>query len=109
MSSEAVRTSDATGLAELIRSREVSATEVTTQALERIRQKDPALNCFTAVLEKSALQHADAVDRLIAIGKDPGPLAGVPIGAKNLFDVAGVATAAGSRIHAERPPVDKDA
>jgi len=109
MSSEAVRIADATGLAELIRSRVVSATEVATEALERIREKDPALNCFTAVFEESALQHAEAVDSLIAMGKDPGPLAGVPIGAKNLFDVAGIATAAGSRIHAERPPADKDA
>ena len=52
---------------------------------------------------------ADAVDAPVARGEDPGPLAGVPFAAKNLFDVAGVATVAGSIIERRRPPAARDA
>src|SRR5208337_4562158 len=48
-------------------------------------------------------------DAAVAAGRDPGPLAGVPFAVKNLFDIAGVTTLAGARIHAGRPPATKDA
>ena len=50
---------DATGIALAIRSRKLTAREITTRALEAIRQHDPALNCFTAVLDDSAMAQAD--------------------------------------------------
>jgi AtzE family amidohydrolase len=92
-----------------IRSKRQSAKETVTAALERISQLDPALNCFTAVLRDSAFAQAEAVDRRIAAGEDPGPLAGVPFAVKNLYDIAGITTVAGSKIHAEKPPAVRDA
>src|SRR5436305_51179 len=62
-----------------------------------------------AVLREAALADADAIDRRLAAGEDPGPLAGVPFAAKNLFDVTGLTTLAGSKINADRPPATRDA
>jgi AtzE family amidohydrolase len=100
---------DARSLAGLIRSKRKSARETALAALERIANLDPTLNCFTAVLRDSALAQADAVDRSIAAGGDHGPLAGVPFAVKNLFDIAGLTTLAGSKIHAEHPPASRHA
>jgi len=100
---------DALGLAADIRARRTTAREEVLSALRRVRSRDPSLNCFTAILADSALLDAEAVDAAIAAGKDPGPLAGVPFGVKNLFDVAGLATLAGSKINAEHPPAGRDA
>jgi AtzE family amidohydrolase len=87
----------------------VSAREAVASALERVRARDPALNCFTAVLAECALRDADAVDVALDAGRDPGPLAGVPFAVKNLFDIAGLTTLAGSKINAEHPPAARDA
>jgi AtzE family amidohydrolase len=102
---------DAYLLAEQVRSKRVSAKETTLSTLERIGKLDGALNCFTLVQNEgdSALAQAERVDREIAAGEDPGPLAGIPFAVKNLFDIAGVTTVAGSKIHAERPPATRDA
>src|SRR5205823_7145427 len=56
-----------------------------------------------------ALTHAKAIDRARANASTPGPLAGVPFAVKNLFDVAGLATRAGSKINRERAPAARDA
>ena len=96
-------------IAGAVASRRVSARTVVAAALERIANRDAALNCFTAVLRDTALGEAERIDRLIAGGGDAGPLAGVPFAVKNLFDVAGVTTLAGSRIYRERPPAERDA
>jgi AtzE family amidohydrolase len=100
---------DAAGLAQSIRSRKFSAREITVRALEAIQAQNPSLNCFTAVLNDFALAQADLIDRRFATGENPGPLAGVPFAVKNLFDIAGITTIAGSRIHAEKSPAKKDA
>ncbi|PSB35564.1 AtzE family amidohydrolase [Stenomitos frigidus] len=100
---------DASSLAARVRNQDVSARSVVTAALERIAEQNPVLNCFTSVLSEQALNDADAVDRAIAAGNDPGPLAGVPFGVKDLFDVADLTTLAGSKINAERPPATQDA
>jgi AtzE family amidohydrolase len=99
---------DATSVALAIRSRKCSAKEVMTRTLQAIQQHDPVLNCFTAALD-DALVQADLVDRGVAAGKEPGPLAGVPFAVKNLFDIAGLTTIAGSKIHTEKAPARKDA
>ncbi|MBW4521547.1 MAG: AtzE family amidohydrolase [Scytolyngbya sp. HA4215-MV1] len=100
---------DAIRIAETVRGREVSAKAVVAAALARIAAQNPRLNCFTTILADAALEQAEQIDRAISAGTDPGPLAGVPFAVKDLFDVAGVTTLAGSKINAERPPASKDA
>ena len=82
--------------------------EVLDAALERVRDRDGALNAFTVVLEDSARAEADAAGREIAAGRYRGPLHGVPVSIKDLIDVAGVPTTAASRVPAGAPP-DADA
>jgi len=78
-------------------------------ALARIRGRDPVLNSFTAVTEQRALLRAEAVDATRARGEALGPLAGVPFAVKNLFDVSGLPTLAGSKINRDMPPATRDA
>ncbi len=99
----------AVGIAAAVRGGRLSAVEVAEAALARIAARDPALNSFTAVTEARALADARAVDALLARGEDPGLLAGVPFAVKNLFDVKGLVTIAGSRIDRERAPATADA
>jgi len=99
----------AIAIVDAISTRRTSAREVVMSALERIDRRDRVLNCFTRVLREVAIADADRVDRIVATGGNAGPLAGVPFAVKNLFDVAGVTTLAGSRIHAEHPPAQRDA
>jgi aspartyl-tRNA(Asn)/glutamyl-tRNA(Gln) amidotransferase subunit A len=99
----------ALAIAAAVRARRVSAREVTAAALARVARRDGALNCFTHVRTEAALAEAARVDARAAAGDDPGPLAGVPFAVKNLFDVQGLTTLAGSRIFAERPPAARDA
>src|SRR5262249_3978027 len=100
---------DALAIAAAVREGRIAARDVAAAALERIRLGDPAINAFTAVIAAAALAEAARVDERVAAGVDPGPLAGVPFAVKNLLDVAGLVTLAGSRIHAERPPAAQDA
>ena len=100
---------DALGIAAAVRGGRLSAVEVAEAALAHIASGDPALNSFTAVTEARALADARAVDAAIARGEDPGPLTGVPFAVKNLFDVKGLVTIAGSRIDCERAPATADA
>jgi aspartyl-tRNA(Asn)/glutamyl-tRNA(Gln) amidotransferase subunit A len=77
--------------------------------LRRIEECDGVLNSFSAVTQARALARARAIDRAQAQGQSIGPLAGVPFAAKNLFDVKGLPTLAGSKINRERPPAQCDA
>src|SRR2546423_1058957 len=86
-----------------------SASAVVRAALARIVADDPVLNAFTAVLEDRALAKARAIDAARLAGHPLGALAGVPFAVKNLFDVAGLPTLAGSQIHRERGPAPRDA
>ena len=83
----------------------ISAAAVVGAALARIRQLNSKLNAFTDVLGERALKRAQAIDRTRA----KGPLAGVPFAVKNMFDIAGLATRAGSRINRDRAPATRDA
>jgi aspartyl-tRNA(Asn)/glutamyl-tRNA(Gln) amidotransferase subunit A len=100
---------DAIAIAAAVRQGEISAVEVVTAALNRIAARDRELNCFTAVMPEKALADAAKIDRVIASGKNPGSLAGVPFAVKNLFDVAGLTTLAGSKINAQNPTATQDA
>jgi aspartyl-tRNA(Asn)/glutamyl-tRNA(Gln) amidotransferase subunit A len=86
-----------------------SAVAVVKDALARIAAHNPALNAFTAVTEARALAKAAAVDDARRKGSAIGPLAGVPFAVKNLFDVAGIPTLAGSKINRDHAPAARDA
>jgi 1-carboxybiuret hydrolase len=86
-----------------------SASAVVRAALARIAADNPVLNAFTAVLEDRALAKARAIDAARLAGNPLGALAGVPFAVKNLFDVAGLPTLAGSKINCERAPAPRDA
>lgn len=100
---------DAVSLAAAVRTGQVSAKDAVSAALNRIAARDKALNCFTSVTADTALAAAEEIDRKIAKGEEPGALAGVPVAVKNLFDIAGITTLAGSKINAEKPPANQDA
>jgi 1-carboxybiuret hydrolase len=99
----------AADIAAAVKSGRISAQSVVEAALARIRNRDPLLNSFTAVTEKRALARARAIDEAHADGKKLGPLAGVPFAVKNLFDVAGLSTLAGSKINRDLPAAARDA
>ncbi|MCP3369963.1 AtzE family amidohydrolase [Bradyrhizobium cajani] len=87
----------------------MSALDATEAALACIKQHDPILNSFTDVTAERARTKARAIDADIAAGKTVGPLAGVPFAVKNLFDVAGLSTRAGSKINRDLAPAKRDA
>ena len=95
-------------IAAAVTSGEISATEVIDQALARIAQRNVVLNAFTAVTAERARARATAIDAVRAAGKPVGPLAGVPFAVKNLIDIAGLPTVAGSKINRAHPPSTAD-
>jgi len=99
----------ASGIAAAVAAGRTTAEAVVETVLERIAARDPALNAFTAVTCERASAKARALDKAHASGLTPGPLAGVPFAVKNLFDVAGLPTLAGSKINRDRPPASVDA
>lgn len=92
-----------------VKSGRLTAEEVVAAALARIERLDNRFNCFTRIDVEDALTCARKTDRAIRRGENPGPLAGVPFGAKDLFDVAGETTTAGARVRANAPPAGEDA
>jgi 1-carboxybiuret hydrolase len=99
----------ASEIAQAVAGRKISALSATEAALARIARYNPVLNCFTDVTAERARAKARAVDAAIAAGQKPGPLAGVPFAVKNLFDVQGLATRAGSKINRDLEPSARDA
>jgi AtzE family amidohydrolase len=99
----------ASEIADAVADGSVSAVEVTEAALARIAERDRELNSFTAVLEARALARAEDIDDAHTEGRAVGPLAGVPFAVKNLFDVAGLPTLAGSKINRDRARAGRDA
>jgi 1-carboxybiuret hydrolase len=102
-------TAPAGEVAAAVRGREVRAAAVIAAVLAAIASRNPGLNGFVTVLGDQARQDAERIDAAVAAGQDPGPLAGAPFAVKNLFDVAGIPTLAGSIIARERPPASRDA
>ncbi len=84
--------------AQLLRSRKLSPVEWTKALLDRIALVDPAYNAFLVVTGDRALKEAKAAEAEIAAGKYRGPMHGVPYAAKDIFDVAGMATTCHSKI-----------
>jgi Asp-tRNA(Asn)/Glu-tRNA(Gln) amidotransferase A subunit family amidase len=83
-------------LAAEVRARRVTPREAVLAALHRIEDRNPTFNAFVCVCAEAALRSADELERRIAAGEDPGLLAGVPVGVKDLEDVAGLPTTFGS-------------
>src|SRR5258706_9839591 len=83
---------------------EASALGIVEAALARIERLNPKLNAFTAVTAERARKRAQAIDA----GAVRGPLRGVPFAVKNLFDVEGLVTVAGSKINRDNAPAAKD-
>jgi aspartyl-tRNA(Asn)/glutamyl-tRNA(Gln) amidotransferase subunit A len=81
-----------------VRRRELSAVELVRAVLARARTTEPSVGAYLTLDDDAALAAAGAIDRRVAAGEDPGPLAGVPVGLKDIICTAGLRTTAGSRI-----------
>ena len=79
-------------LAARIAKKEISPLEVMRDTLDQIDQVNPGLNAFVSLRPEAALSEARALTEKIAAGKSVGPLAGIPLGVKDLEDTAGMVT-----------------
>ena len=103
----AATASTATATAEAVRSGNTTARAAVQVSLDRITATDGRVNAFTSVLIERALKRADAVDA--SPRRARMKLAGVPFAVKNLFDIAGLPTLAGSKIERDAPLARRDA
>jgi aspartyl-tRNA(Asn)/glutamyl-tRNA(Gln) amidotransferase subunit A len=94
----------ASEIARAVMSGHVKASAVIDAALARIEAADPAINAFTDVVAERARKRAAEIDA----GHHLGPLMGVPFAVKNLFDIAGLPTRAGSKINTDGPKAARD-
>lgn len=99
----------AIAMAAKVRSGQVTAVSLCQAALDRAEALGGEHSGFTRLLRRRALPRAAAVDKLVEAGLDPGPLAGVPFGVADLFDVAGEITTAGSRTRLSASFASRDA
>jgi aspartyl-tRNA(Asn)/glutamyl-tRNA(Gln) amidotransferase subunit A len=91
-------------VADLVRRKKVSPVELTTACLARLDRVNPALNAFITITAESALSQAREAEDEVQHGKWRGPLHGIPIALKDLFDTAGVRTTAASGVFKDRIP-----
>jgi aspartyl-tRNA(Asn)/glutamyl-tRNA(Gln) amidotransferase subunit A len=89
-------------VADGLRRGEFSAAEIAAAALAAVAASQPRINAFITVTEESALAAAHRVDAELRAGRDRGPLMGVPVAVKDVFDVAGLPTTAGVRALSDR-------
>src|SRR5215213_7776088 len=94
----------ATDIARAVMSGKVKAAAVIEATLTRIETSEPTINAFTDVLAERARRRAAEIDA----GTHRGPLAGVPFAVKNLFDIKGLPTRAGSKINVDGPKATRD-
>jgi len=107
MSRPTGRASPAAEIARAVRTGQLRAVSVVERHLAAIAELDPELHAFVTVLADEALRDAAAVDEAVAAGRDPGPLAGVPVAVKDNLCTRGVPTTCASRIlDGWRPPYD---
>lgn len=91
----------------LIRERQVSAVEILDACLTQVERHNEAVNAVVT-LNDGAREEARAIDAALARGEDPGPLAGLPVGIKDVTETAGIRTTYGSNLYADHVP-DEDA
>jgi amidase/aspartyl-tRNA(Asn)/glutamyl-tRNA(Gln) amidotransferase subunit A len=100
-------------MAQAVRDGKISVRALVQDSLERIEATDRHVNAFTDVIAPRAMERATALDAALAQSNpsalDGMPLAGVPFAVKNLFDIEGLSTRAGSKIERESPPAACDA
>ena len=99
---------DAVTLAAKIRAKELSPTEVTEAVLTRLDKLNPVLGAFCTPTHDVARQQAKAVEADIMAGRTVGPLAGVPVGIKDLVETKGIKTTSGSIIYQNYIPTEDD-
>jgi AtzE family amidohydrolase len=113
MSARALLLKDAAAMADAVRGGAASAVALVQASLERIDATDGRINAFTDVLRERALRRAAQVDASLASANGERtrelPLLGVPFAVKNLFDIAGLPTLAGSKIERDSAPARADA
>ncbi len=88
----------------LLSSRQLSPVELTRRCLERIEKLDPQLNCFITLLPELALQQARQAETELMKGINRGPLHGIPIALKDLYETSGIRTTAGSKVLSDHIP-----
>ncbi len=93
-------------LSGLIRDRQISPVEVVEACLERIEATEPTLNSFITVLPEQARASAERAEQEINRGNYRGPLHGIPVGLKDLFETAGIRTTSGTRIYDNYVPTE---
>ncbi len=91
-----------------LRSGEVTARRIAERSLAAAENLNPQLQAFVLIDHQGALEAADRVDHQLARGVDPGPLAGVPVGVKDIIDMAGHPTRCGSPAYPDTP-AERDA
>ena len=99
----------ATEISADVRSGRLKAVDILEASLRQIRRLDNTVRAFTDFTFERAAKKAAEVDATVVEGRDPGALAGVPFAVKNLFDIEGIPTRAGSMINRERMPAARDA
>ncbi|MDE2295957.1 MAG: amidase [Gammaproteobacteria bacterium] len=95
-------------IAEAVRRRELRASDVLEDCLQALATINPQVNACVLSRADLAREEAVALDRRIQRGEDPGPLAGVPFGVKDLEDIAGLPTTQGSLLLKQAPPASED-
>jgi len=90
--------------AQALRKRSVSSAELTEAALKSIRELNPKFNAFITVMEDSVRAQAKAADAELSKGADRGPLHGIPIAVKDVFETRGVRTTCGSLLFKDNVP-----
>lgn len=105
---EDVAFAPASVLSLMIQDRKITSELLTKIYLNRLQRFQPKLNCVITLCEEHALEQARAADKEIAAGKHRGPLHGIPWGAKDLLDTAGIPTTWGAEFYRNRVP-EKDA
>lgn len=103
-----LRTTTVDALASDVAARRISARELTQIALNRIDEVNGEVNAFVAVDPERAMAEASAIDERVAAGDTVGPLAGIPIGVKDLEDAVGFRTTMGSALYVDSPVATVD-
>jgi aspartyl-tRNA(Asn)/glutamyl-tRNA(Gln) amidotransferase subunit A len=100
---------DVTSAAQLLRARQLSSIELLDSVLARLDRTEPQVHAYVEVLEDQARQSARECDEELANGASRGPVHGIPIAIKDIYDVANVPTRCGSRARQDAPPATEDA
>ena len=99
---------EAVTIAREVRARRLRAVEVIDSAIERMEALDPKLHAFCTPTPDLARATAKRIDDELSAGRDPGPLAGVPVGIKDLVSTAGIRTTSASWAYADFVPDEDD-